>query len=216
MRQYKATVAVFLFMLVCCLPANATPVIDFANQEVFVKLEHGTTYNFTVTANESIDSWEWYLNDVARGINSSSINIAFSGRGQQNLTVVGTNINGNAIYTFYPYIHREITDDETETITETGYDELMDAVHDNDMNAGIAATTIPGVSTMGGFYYLFVLGMPFYMIWNRQQKLLLPSVIGLILGWLILPFMPEQYVKFLQLSVILGASAVLWSLYKDR
>ena len=216
MRQNKAILAVLFVLLMCTIPANAVPVIDFSSPAQFAKLTHGTSQTYTVTANESIDTWAWSVDGVDQATNSDSISIVLSTRGQHNVTVTATNVNGIATYSFYPYSLRQTTTEDSVRIENSGYSEIMDSFRTYEINDFFGAVTIPGTMMLGGFYYLFVIGLPFYMIWNRQQKLLLPSVLGLILGFIMIPLIPEQYTMFAQLSIVLGATGVVWAVYKDR
>lgn len=216
MKSYKALCATFLLLVMTCINVFAVPVIDFSSPDQYQKLQYGDSQTFTVTATESIDTWEWYVNGVVQGVDSNSHTVTFTDPGQNNVTVTATNTNGVDSYSFYPYVHRQIATGDTEKIEETYYDDIIQSVEDNNFESFFKAITMPGVAILGSFYYLFIIGLPAYMIWNRQQSLLLPSVVALVAGGILLPFMPEPYVKFMQLCVVLSASAVLWALYKDR
>lgn len=211
----QALGAIIFLMVVCCTPALAVPVIDYSTPGQFSHIEHSASTTFSVTCTENV-TWEWYVDGTDRNVNLASLAVSFTEPGQHNVTVTATNINGVDSYTFFPYVAREGATGETEIIEDTGYDELMDSIGDNDFEAFFGAVSMPAIAIMGGFYYVFIVGLPFFMIWNRQQSLLIPSVVALIVGAVLLPMVPEPYVKFLQLCVVLGSAAVIWSVYKDR
>lgn len=216
MAYNKALYGILFIILILCIPVNASPVIDYSTPEQFVRVNSGDSQMFAVTANEVIDSWEWYLNGEAQSHNSNTITLVLTGRGQQNVTAIGTNAEGTATYSFYPYVNRATATEDTVMIGDTGSDDMMSSISEGDFQAFFSSITYPGVMIFGGIYYLLIVLVPFVMIWNRQRALLIPSVTGLIVGAIMLPLIPEAYIKYMQLAVLLGASAVVWSLYKDR
>jgi hypothetical protein len=99
---------------------------------------------------------------------------------------------------------------------ETSCDDM--ATHNNTYNFTLFSMAIaePHINIMGNLFFFFLFSMPFLMMYLRQENVLIPSIIGLILGGTILNFLPAEFhlgaVSFIALSI----TGVLYILLKER
>lgn len=74
----------------------------------------------------------------------------------------------------------------------------------------------PHIAIMGNLFFLFLFSMPFLMMYLRQENVLIPSISGIMLGSIILGFLPAEYhlpaITFISLSIV----GVLYILLKER
>lgn len=132
-------------------------------------------------------------------------------------------------------IAREKETENVDMLDEEPYENLMDSwgsrfYWDNDTDCGdmimenrtynftLFSMTIadPYINIMGNLFFFFLFSMPFLMMYLRQENVLIPSIIGLILGGTILNFLPAEFhlgaVSFIALSI----TGVLYILLKER
>jgi len=79
-----------------------------------------------------------------------------------------------------------------------------------------SAVSAPFTNQVGNMFFLFIFAIPFLMQWLRQENMVIPCVIGIMLGGTMLGFMPAGYhlagVALLALSV----TGILYTVYKER
>jgi len=52
---------------------------------------------------------------------------------------------------------------------------------------------MPFTAIMGNIFFVFLFGMPFLMQWLRQENIVIPCIIGIILGSVLIVFLPVEY-----------------------
>lgn len=112
------------------------------------------------------------------------------------------------------------------TVDESGYDLLMASIGGdqqlNETTEGVdwlgikAAAEAPYTATTGALFFAIIFSLPFIMQWLRQGNMAIPSVVGIILGGIMLMKAPAEYhlaaVAFIALAVL----GVVWGVIKDR
>lgn len=99
---------------------------------------------------------------------------------------------------------------------ETSCDDM--ATHNNTYNFTLFSMAIaePHINIMGNLFFFFLFSMPFLMMYLRQENVLIPSINGLILGSIILGFLPAEFhlpaVAFISLSIV----GVMYIALKER
>ena len=132
-------------------------------------------------------------------------------------------------------IEREKTNESVPILDEHAYEMLMESWGSrfhwtNETNCGEMtsqnmsynftlfgmAISEPYVNIMGSLFFLFLFSMPFLMMYLRQENVLIPSISGMILGGMILGFLPAEYhlpaIAFIALSI----TGVLYIALKER
>lgn len=112
------------------------------------------------------------------------------------------------------------------TLDEGPYDHLMAAIggtHQlNETTEGVDflgikdAVEEPYTALLGSIFYAIVFALPFLMQWLRQGSMAIPSVLGIILGAIMLSATPPEYHLAAVVFIALGVLAVVWSVIKDR
>lgn len=202
------------------------PVITVYNNSIsgtdmFPHQQINMIIRFNASANQAITTWVWYTDNVNQSNNVSSLNESWATPGYKNVTVHGVNAQGqsNSI-TWNPIIERSKSNSThvQPTISESSYTNLTASLDGDsfDVVAFLQANAEPYTGLVGNLFYIFVFVLPLVIIWVRQEKALIPAGLGLIVGVVALPFLPESFflpaIMFLVLTVI----GVLYSISKER
>lgn len=201
-------IALLLIVLMSCMNVAVAH-----SPEEFVKVDYATSQQFA--ASMPAATYQFYMDgSLKQDSASNTYTTSWTASGQHNVTVVAS--TGES-YTWFPWVYRELADasDSTEKL-EHAFDDLEAGVENDDYSRFIDGIGSPYIAVMGGMYYLIVLGMPFFMIFRRQENLLIPSIVGLISGAVLLGMMPEDYKLYLQAGILMSATATMWTLYRER
>jgi hypothetical protein len=156
--------------------------------------------------------YSWFVDGVSTGGDVDKLTYQFTEAGIYNVTVVYT---GGSV-TWYPTITRAMSSDTTERLDESAYEDIENATSGSFGLFGLAnASTQHYVNSMGNFFYLFVIGITLVMMWKQQKNIIIPALFVLILADMIFSFIPEGYVLFGKLFIIIAATAVTVKLYLD-
>ena len=92
-----------------------------------------------------------------------------------------------------------------------GYDNFSSNMSWSNFTAMIEA---PYFNVVGNIFYFLVLGIPLFMLWIRQESVLMPVIIGFIIGIAGWNYLPIEYhmisVVFLGLSI----AGILFGIFK--
>ena len=102
------------------------------------------------------------------------------------------------------------------TINPQPYNDLMNNITAMDPAGFLFTTTTVYTNIMGNLFYLFVWGILFIQFWLAQRSITIPSVIGMILGGIIIGTLPEQYQAIGVTIIALGGFAIIYVLYTER
>lgn len=102
----------------------------------------------------------------------------------------------------------------TEYTFDTNYQELKDA----NFNITNLATAAPKAYTdiMGTIFYGFLFGIPFIVMWIRQEDVTLPAIVGIILSGTIFSYLPETWLKVGYALFIVSIAGLVYQFYKSR
>lgn len=99
---------------------------------------------------------------------------------------------------------------------ETDCDEMTSQNMSYNFTLFNMAIAEPYVNIMGSLFFFFVFSMPFLMMYLRQENVLIPSINGIILGSMILGFLPAEFhlpaIAFIALSIV----GILYIALKER
>jgi hypothetical protein len=176
---------------------------------------------FTVVTNETITLYQWYTDDVNQTNNYDNLTETWTTKGYKTVTVNATNANGTSeTITWNPYVKQEMASgpDEVATVSEAGYDTLMDeiAVDNPNFETILYSTTEPYIDIIGNAFFLILWGLPMVMLWIRQESMLMPCMFGLILGTLLLAFLPSNFAATAAAMIVLSIMGIIYMFYKER
>jgi uncharacterized membrane protein YhaH (DUF805 family) len=69
---------------------------------------------------------------------------------------------------------------------------------------------------IGKSFWLILFVLPFALNWKRQEGLTIPSILALVVGVLVIGFIPATYHTIITVAVILAFAVNLNGLTKDR
>ena len=76
--------------------------------------------------------------------------------------------------------------------------------------------TLPFTAIVGNLFFALFFAAFFYMMWLRQENILIPSTIGIITGGLLLGFAPAEFRLAAILFISLSIFGVIYMLLKER
>lgn len=180
-----------------------------------------TNIIFNATANESITTWTWLKDGTNVSNNNPTYTTQWTGPGQKNITVYGTNANGTTeSVSWYPLIEQKMAGagDVITEINMTSYDSILDVFtsEDPDFEAFLFALTMPHTSIIGSLFYVILYGMPFLFIWLAQGSAKIPAALACMLAPVMLGSFNPDYIGISVLLILLTLFGVIYSLYKER
>ncbi|MFA5248742.1 MAG: hypothetical protein WC415_06065 [Patescibacteria group bacterium] len=115
-------------------------------------------------------------------------------------------------------MNRTLSTTNITTLNETGYNDMMESFNGTtvvDVKGFIDSLFYGVFGSMLNIGYLLVIGGIFYLMWNDQKSLLLPSILVLLFGRFLFTFIPDTMIMYAKVFAILGLVAVLVKLYRD-
>ena len=221
MSQNKALYCIVATLLILCIPCNAAPGwSDWNNSKdnstYYPNLNYSESIQFNVTADEVITGYHWWKDGVVISNDWNNYTTSFTS-GTHNISVIATSASGNtSMLTFRPVVYREVAVATVGSINETPYADMMVAVDENDFEGYFGAVTNVFTNVMGSVFYLLLFGIYFVMIWIRQESASMPMVLGFVLGAVLLGYVTESFVQGGIVLLVIGATAVFYSLFKER
>lgn len=216
--------SIVIMFLIACSGANAAPLIiswsnDITNDaDVYPVPNYEQTVTFTAVPDETIITWSWYQDSTPLIHNYNNFSTSFSSPHHHNISVTGTNTNGTTqMITWYPIVHRELATEHVELLNESGYYYLLTSFEDDtDFEIFLESAFIPYTVVLGKLFFLLIFGAYFGLLWVRQEKSVIPIVLGFSIGGLLLSFISEDFAQMAVLFLIVGAMGVLYSIYRER
>lgn len=215
-----------LFLLISSASAVA-PVITVYNNSVsgtdmFPHQQINTNIQFNASANQTITTWSWFTDTVNQSNNASSLNETWATPGYKNVTVWGINALGESSnhVTWNPIIERLKSNSShvQATISQSSYTNLTASLDGDsfDVITFLQANAEPFTGLIGNLFYLFIFVLPLVIIWIRQEKALIPAGLGIIVGVVALPFLPESFLLPAVMFLVITVIGVLYSISKER
>lgn len=223
MRTVLILFAVFLFI---SSASAVAPTITIYNNSVsgtnmFPHQQINTNIRFNASADQVITTWVWFTDGVNQSNNFPSLNESWATPGYKNVSVSAINGNGQSnMITWNPIIERLKSNSSQvqPTISESSYTNLSGSFDGDsfDVVAFLQANTEPFTGLVGNLFYVFVFILPLVIIWIRQEKALIPAGLGMILGVIALPFLPESFLLPAVMFLVLTFIGVMYSISKER
>lgn len=219
----KRLILSILLLSFLIAPVTAAPAItDWTNtetndQDLYPVIANGVSRNFEITTNETITTYSWWVDGSSVSNNYDNLSRSFTSPFVHNITVRATNPNGSDSLTWFPQIERAAGITTSETANETAYNNMLTSFEDDtDFQGFLLATMLPYENVVGAFIWVFIWGSYFTIAWMRQENILNASIVGLIIGVILFAYLPEDWSVSAVPLIILGATATIFSLYKER
>lgn len=190
-----------------------TPVGD-----THVVLQPSTLHTFAFTSDTPITGSVFYLNGVptSDGDKEHDYLLTDSG-GYYNVSVIAQDAGGfSNMITFNVVTERTLATTKPEPFNESGYNSIMEHIENKDYEGLMADSTKPFTDVTGRLFYLFLFVLPFVLMWQKQQRLTIPTVLSLVLGSLFIAFIPENWKSVLIIVIGLSYAINLYLLTKER
>ena len=212
---------IFLTLLMISCVYSAPNITDWDNsktndQNLYPIVGNGELVLYNFTANESV-GYTWYVDGEDTGVLLETLGISFTTPFYHNITIEVSNANGTDSLTWYPVVEREIASTTSTKQNETAYNNMLNSFNgETDFESFLLNSTIPFTDILGSMFFVVIFGMYFAMQWNRQENILNGSIVGLIVGIVLFAFLPEDFANSAIPLIILGATATIYSLYRER
>lgn len=214
----------FLFIVLCIVDnAIAAPSITTVtnsktnDDSTYVLVEYQETVTYNITTNESITTYYWWVDNTSISNNFSDLSYSFVRPFYHNITVQAENPNGSVMFSWSPQCERQLAVTTSDLASENATDAITDSIEDNtDFPAFLAASLIAYEQIFGALIWVFIWGSYFVMAWTRQESILNVSMVGLIVGIVLFTYLPEDWSATAIPLILLGATATIFSLYKER
>lgn len=171
---------------------------------------------FNVTPDDVIDTWYWSVNGVTISNNYDNYSYEF-GRGYNYITCYGENLLGTTeIIEWRPYVLFD-RGSPVSGFNTTRYDELMTILEDaEDFPGLLEESTYTYRDFIGDLFFVFLFGIIFVMMWIRQESVVIPATIGVMLGGVMIAMLPAEWHRIATAFIMLGVVGVLYTIYKSR
>lgn len=216
MKMYKY-LYIFLIPFLLCNFACAVPIITMGSDQ-HVVLEPGAFYNFSYTSTEAIVTSHFFLDGVESTAAPTYKIYIFSDEGEyHNVSAYGTNANGDSnLITWHVTVTREIATTSIEEFDDTYFENITNDIATDNWEGVAETSTYPFTDLMGKLFYLVLFLLPFGVLWMRQQTMTIPVTLAMILGSVLIGFIPEQYKAFIILMIVMSFGVNLYLLGRDR
>lgn len=222
MNSIKLMIVLGIVFISMCSVGNADSFTDWNNtvtndHSLYPVINNGVSVTFSVVPSSPVTQYYWYVDGTNVSNNASSLAHSWTSPFSKNVTVVATTATDTVVLSWYPTIHRAIGITTSDTINDTAYDDVLESMEDDtDFQGFILASTTPFTAVIGGMFFVIVWGMYFVMSWIRQENIMIPSIVGLILGAVLFVYLPSEFAMAAKTLLLLSASGALYTLYKER
>ena len=222
LRPAIIVIAIAILLLSSMLSAAALVIDSQLNNatnddSTYIAINYSQCVLFTVTANESIDSWAWHANGVDQSRDAPNITQCYTTWGYHNLTVNATNAAGSAHAEYRVWVNRELETGTQAEVSETGFEMLEDSFEgDPSWTDFTGAISQPYTTMIGSIFFLFLFGLPLLMIYIRQDAINIPATIMFMFGAVILFLLPEQWLLIGEALMALALFGAMYKVYKGR
>lgn len=188
------------------LAANPTHPIQHADCNFsFTSSEPFTTAHFFFNGNESTTENNWH-----------TFQMPAEGK-YYNVSVYVESPTGNSKMLYMRgSVPRAIANTTVGKFNETEFNKLSDNMENGDWEGMLGNSMAPFEELMGKSVYVILFLMPFGLMWKRQEFMTIPVVISMIIGCIIIGYIPEQYKAFIVLMIMLSFAVNLYMLGRDR
>lgn len=204
-----------LILILLAYPAGAILIETTDNH--YQTVERTQTLTITITSDDGAATTHWILSGVDLGTNVLSQVLTFNTQGYQNLTIYQTNgaIQSNVLE--YTIIVLPLMDTAPFTkLDDTLATNLTNSIENASVIESLTVTRDYYTNSMDLFFYVFVWGIYAGMLYIRQNNWHIPAILAVIMSTLILSQLPDAYRGIVQVGIIAGAFAVVYTMFKSK
>lgn len=220
--QFKDIYGAFLLMLILSVPCFAAPSYTSWNNSkdnstYFPDLNHSENISFNCTADEAITQYYWYKDETLLSNNWDNYTTSFSTGYTHNVSVIAHSATGNTtMLSWYPTVYREVATATAESLNDTPYTDMIDAVEEESFEGFIGASIDPYTNVMGTVFYLALFGTYMLMLAIRQKGLTSTMVLVFSFGSILLGYITESFTQSIIALLIIMLSSVAYSMFRER
>lgn len=216
---------IFLLFAGCVVVDGAPDITTYTNSidtnNVYPVVGYESSITFYAVANETINTWSWYVDGTGQSNNYDNFTTSWSSKGYKTVSVTATNANGTApMIAWHPYVRMKMAGpaDVISEMDETGYDDIIDGIGGDtpDFEQILWGASEPYQAVAGNMFFVVLFGLPMIMMWIRQGSLLIPSVFGILIGTVLLSFFPASFAATASAIIVLSLLATFYTFYKER
>lgn len=205
----KTIIILSVLVLLLCIPNCVLGAVTSVSYS-----QSTTDYlNYSFTSNATVD-YTWTFDDGTI-YNTQNCSHTFSQIGDRwvNLTSEATYINTSLTIAFKfnrPSATNSISYNDTgafETIENDGEFSL------ENITTGIS---ISYTTLLGNFFYFFCFGIPILMIWIRTENIVIPAILGMLIGSFTFEYLPPEYEYAAMIFMILSIAGMLTVIFRSR
>ncbi len=202
----------------CLLVGQASAFVITPVGDTHVVLQPGNTHTFTFSSDTPITGSTFYLNGVATVDGDESHEYIFPKSGDYyNVSVIASDALGlSNMITYNVITERAPATTKADPFDESNYNSIMENVENEDYEGIMSDSTKPFTDIIGRLFYLILFVLPFGLMWQRQQTLTIPVVLSLILGALLIAFVPENWKNVLIIAIALSYAYNLYMITRER
>jgi len=191
--------------------------IDVETKTNYIKIAGGNGTSYILTYPDVAHAFiteesapvTWTIDGVTQSETSDTLISTFTEPGNHY-------ISANLVDNWTVTVKRSLAVASIDTFNESSYNKLVVDLEARDWEAVAADSVSPEVDLIGDSFYLILFLLPFALIWKRQESLTMPAILALIVGIVVIGFIPDTYRLFVTLAVILAGVGILFGMSRDR
>lgn len=210
MKKIICIIALLLFAGI----AHGAPTLTANDRTVLAE----QSCNFSFTSSEAFTTAHFFLNGVENTTSNSYYVYTMPEEGEYyNVSVFVESANGGSDMLYMRgTVPRTLANTTLGQFSETEYVNLAENLEKGDWEGLLGNSMNPFEELMGKSVYIILFLLPFGLMWKRQEFMTIPVVVSMIIGCIIIGFIPEQYKTFIILMIILSFAVNLYMLGRDR
>lgn len=169
--------------------------------------------SYTFTSNATVD-YLWTFDDgTTYATQNCTHTFAQIGSHWVNITSEATYVNTSLTV---PYKFNRPQATNTISYNDTG---AFDVIENNgtfsleNITTGIS---ISYTSLLGNFFYFFCFGVPILMIWIRTESVVIPTILGMLIGSFTFTFLPPEYEYAAMIFMILAIAGMFTVIFRSK
>jgi PKD repeat protein len=165
--------------------------------------------DFTFSSNQAV-ALSYYQMNGGTVVNATNQSMAytFTEPGYYVMEVWAENGNGQSnVIEFRTRVGRALASEHLTPLNDSAYYELENATLNMSTDSILTSLIQPFTASIGRSFYLVLFVLPFVFLWFQQGKLTIPTTLALITGCLFVHYVPDTFVTFIGLAIVMSFAA---------
>lgn len=184
------------------------------------KISEGQSIQFIITQYSGTGSvtFHWFKEGVDQSNNATFFTTSWASWGDnaEIICYLTDDLGQSRNITWDPVVTLLKATGSAEAVDTTRPNQFIDAVKALDLEEMMNAEMNMYTDLMGPLFFLLILGIPFVMIWIRSESLVIPGGLGIIVGTILILFMPTPYQAPIILIITISIISIMVGIYKER